>query len=134
MVSSGRRAARREMSVLTAEGTSRSALRASVHVPSICWIMPASRYAKAISSTMNGTPSACACITEAPFGSTGPPSTWPRNAPVSAGVNRFTFRRRTTPMRSMSAIRFTASVTSANSSGRTAKSRRIGFAASARTT
>ena len=42
-VSSGRCAARREISVRTADGTSRSALRASRHTPSICWIMPPSR-------------------------------------------------------------------------------------------
>ena len=73
-------------------------------------------------------------MTEALFVSMGPSRVSARNDLVSAGVNRLTRRRRTTPMRSMSAIRFTASVTSANSSGRIAKSNRIGFVAFARTT
>ncbi len=57
-VSGGRWAARRWISVRTAEGASRSALRVRVQVSEICCSIPASRYARPISSTMNGTPSA----------------------------------------------------------------------------
>ena len=42
-VGSGSFVARREISVFTAEGTSRSALPASVQTPSISWIIPPSR-------------------------------------------------------------------------------------------
>ena len=133
-MSSGSFIARREISVFTADGTSRSAFPASVQTPSISWTSPPSRYANAISSTMNGTPSACACITAAPDASTGPPSTCARNSRVSVCENRSSFRRRTTPTRPMSATRFTASVTTANSSGRIANIRKIGLAPSVRTT
>ena len=47
---------------------------------------------------MNGTPSACACITAAPDASTGPPSTCARNSRVAVCEKRSSFRRRTTPI------------------------------------
>ena len=53
---------------------------------------------------------------------------------VSDCVKRSTFIRRSKPIRSMSAIRFTASVTSASSSGRIASIRKIGLVASERMT
>ena len=74
-VLAGSRAARRSISVRTADGTSRAAFRPSRHSPSICWRVPASRCVRASSSTMNGTPSDWTCIAAADAASTGPPRT-----------------------------------------------------------
>ena len=106
------------MSVRTADGTSRAALRPSRHAPSTCWSVPASRCVRASSSTMNGTPSDWACIAAADAASTGPPRMRFRSSAVSTELNRPGRSRRTRPIRSMSATKFTASVTDANSSGR----------------
>ena len=133
-VRAGSRAARRSMSVRTADGTSRAALRPSRHSPSICWSVPASRCVRASSSTMNGTPSDWACIAAADAASTGPPRTRLRSSAVSTELNRPGRSRRTRPIRSMSATKFTASVTDANSSGRIVRNRKIGRSASLRTT
>ena len=82
---------------------------------------------------MKGTPSACACMAAALDGSTFSPRIWRRNSAVSSWVNRATFSLRTMPSRSMSATRFTASVTKANSSGRIEAMMKIGLPASERT-
>ena len=131
LVRAGRRAARRSMSVRTADGTSRAALRPSRHWPSICWRVPASRCVRASSSTMNGTPSDWACIAVAEAASTGPPRTRFRSSAVSTELNRPGRSRRTRPIRSMSATKFTASLTDANSSGRIVRNRKTGRSASA---
>ena len=133
-VPAGSRAARRSMSVRTADGTSRAALRPSRHSPSTCWSVPASRCVRASSSTMNGTPSDWTCIAAAEVASTGPPRTRFSSSPVSTELNRPGRSRRTRPIRSMSATKFTASVTDANSSGRIVRNRKIGRSASLRTT
>ena len=65
--------------------------------------------------------------------STGPASTRFRSSAVSSVPNRPGRRRRTRPIRSMSATKFTASVTVANSSGRIVRNRKIGWSASLRT-
>ena len=82
---------------------------------------------------MNGTPSACPCMAAAPTASTFPPRICRKSSAVWVWVNRVSFSRRTMPIRSMSASRFTASVTKASSSGRIAAIRKIGLAALART-
>ena len=81
----------------------------SRHSPSICWSVPASRWVRASSSTMNGTPSDWACIAAADDASTGPPRTRFRSSAVSTEPNRPGRSRRTRPIRSMSATKFTAS-------------------------
>ena len=134
LVRAGSRAARRSMSVRTADGTSRAALRPSRHSPSICWSVPASRCVRASSSTMNGTPSDWTCMAAADAASTGPPRTRFRSSAVSTELNRPGRSRRTRPIRSMSATKLTASVTDANSSGRIVRNRKIGRSASLRTT
>ena len=83
---------------------------------------------------MNGTPSDWTCIAAAEVASTGPPSTRLRSSAVSMVPNRPGRNRRTRPIRSMSATKFTASVTVANSSGRIVRKRKIGRSASLRTT
>ena len=83
---------------------------------------------------MNGTPSDWTCIAAADAGSTGPPSTFLSSSAVSIWVNRVGRRRRTRPIRSMSATKLTASVTASNSSGRIVRNRKIGRSASLRTT
>ena len=59
-------------------------------------------------------------------GSTGPPRTRLRSSAVSTELNRAGRSRRTRPIRSMSATKFTASLTVANSSGRIVRNRKIG--------
>ena len=76
---------------------------------------------------MNGTPSDCACIAAAVAASTGPPSTCGKRSFGVSGREPSTVSRRTRPIRSMSATKFTASVTVANSSGRIANIRKIGL-------
>ena len=115
----------------TAEGTSRSALRGraatSRRSAGSC---PASRYARAISSTMNGTPSACACMTAAPRASTRPPSTSARRSRVSDWVRRVHLHAAQHPHAApCRPSRLTASVMNANSSGRIANIRKIGLVA-----
>ena len=132
-VSSGSRAARRWISVRTADGSRRAAFWASVHMPSSSWIIPISRYVRASSSTMKATPSACACIVAALETLTFPPSTCCTNSAVSSCVNRSSLRRRTMPMRSMSAMSVTASLTSASFSARVASPRKMGRSESVRT-
>ena len=134
LVRAGSRAARRSMRVRTADGTSRAALRPRRHSPSTCWSVPASRWVRASSSTMNGTPSDWACIAAADEASTGPASTRFRSSAVSREPNRPGRIRRTRPIRSMSATKLTASVTVANSSGRIVMNRKIGWSESLRTT
>ena len=82
---------------------------------------------------MNATPSACACIVAALERLTLPPRTCWTSSVVSSCVNRSSLRRRTIPIRSMSAIRVTASVSSASLSVRVASPRKTGTSASVRT-
>ena len=58
---------------------------------------------------MKATPSACACIVAALETLTFPPRTCWTNSVVSSCVNRSSLRRRTMPIRSMSAMSVTAS-------------------------
>ena len=83
---------------------------------------------------MKGTPSAWICIAAADEPSTGPARTRFKSSAVSSGPKRPGRNRLTRPIRSMSATKFTASVTAATSSGRIVMNRKIGRSASLRTT
>ena len=83
---------------------------------------------------MKGTPSDWTCIAAADAGSTGAPRTRFSSSAVSIELKRPGRSRRTSPIRSMSATKLTASVTDANSSGRIVRNRKICRSASLRTT